>query len=264
VKLKINAYAKLNLFLDILGRRDDGYHEVLTKMCLIDLTDDVTLCVTDGGGVTGADSDNTAYKAAELFLKTLGVKRRVDIKITKRIPVMAGLGGSSADAAAVLRGLNTLFDEPFTLHELMQTGAKIGADVPFCVHGGCALCKGTGTEVAEIFPLPDCVFAIVKPDFDCSTKEAYALYAANPPPKTQRHEEKIYNVFEKLYGNPEIEKIKADFMKLGASGASMTGSGSAVFGVFAGVRQAEKALSGMDYTQKFIARPVGATLCGRP
>ncbi|MDR2559354.1 MAG: 4-(cytidine 5'-diphospho)-2-C-methyl-D-erythritol kinase, partial [Oscillospiraceae bacterium] len=101
-RITVKAYAKLNFFLDILGRRDDGYHEILTTMCLIDLADDVEITVGSGDGITGTDSGNTAYKAAELFLERLGKKRSVNINITKKIPMMAGLGGSSADAGAVL------------------------------------------------------------------------------------------------------------------------------------------------------------------
>jgi 4-diphosphocytidyl-2-C-methyl-D-erythritol kinase len=250
----VKAYAKLNLFLDILGKREDGYHEILTTMCMIDLADDVQITVSEGEGISGVDSDNTAYKAAKLF----NAKKHINIKITKKIPVMAGLGGSSADAAAVLRALNALFEEPFTLDELMQMGAEIGSDVPFLIHGGHALCKGTGTEIAEILPLPDCFFVIVKPDFECSTKEAYALFGANPPPKTQRQEGKIYNIFEYLYNNPEIERIKQQLLSLGGKNAGLTGSGSAVFGVFESFENAEKAYKCLDYDVKFIARPVGA------
>jgi 4-diphosphocytidyl-2-C-methyl-D-erythritol kinase len=248
----VKAYAKLNLFLDILGKRRDGYHEILTTMCMIDLADDIEITVSNGEGITGVDSENTAYKAAEIF----NAKKHIHIKITKKIPMMAGLGGSSADAAAVLRALNALFDEPFTPAELMQMGARIGSDVPFLIHGGHALCKGTGTEIAEVLQLPNCVFVVVKPDFECSTKEAYALYAAAKPPKTQWHEGKIYNIFEYLYNNPKIAEIKAKLLKLGAESAGMTGSGSAVFGVFQTLKNAEKAYEALGYCEKYITKPL--------
>jgi 4-diphosphocytidyl-2-C-methyl-D-erythritol kinase len=256
VKTSVKAYAKLNLFLDILGKRDDGYHEVLTAMCLIDLADDIEITVDEGSGIIGVGSDNTAYRAAELFLGRLGVKKHVGIDITKRIPVMAGLGGSSADAAAVLGALNKLLGKPFSLNELMQLGAEIGSDVPFMLHGGHALCRGRGTEIAEVLPLPDCVFVIVKPEFDCPTKEAYARYSRHAEGVTPYEPGKIYNVFERLHNNPEITRIKQELTDSGASAACMTGSGSAVFGVFADMESAREACSWLNYTGKFIAIPV--------
>ncbi|MCL2637532.1 MAG: 4-(cytidine 5'-diphospho)-2-C-methyl-D-erythritol kinase, partial [Oscillospiraceae bacterium] len=204
----------------------------------------------------GVDADNTAHKAAVLFLHKSGIKKHIEINIDKKIPFMAGLGGSSADAAAVLLALNKLFGGLFTLAELMKLGAEIGSDVPFCIHGGFALCKGRGTEIAEVLPLPDCVFVIIKPDFSCSSKEAYALYAANPIPPTDISVRPYYNIFEKLYKNPEIDRIKQELITLGASAASLTGSGSAVFGVFADMKAAQSAFSRLNYTKKFIALPV--------
>ncbi|MDR2531782.1 MAG: 4-(cytidine 5'-diphospho)-2-C-methyl-D-erythritol kinase [Oscillospiraceae bacterium] len=261
-KITVKANAKLNLFLDIIGRRGDGYHDILTTMCLIDLADDVSVTVGNGNGISvtcddSGISENTAYKATSLFLAKAGVRRDVNISINKKIPVMAGLGGSSADAAAVLYALNALFGEPLTLEELMKTGAEIGSDVPFCIHGGFALCKSTGTEIAETFPLLDCVFVIVKPDFCCSSKEAYALYAKNSVPRVQwRGEGHLYNVFEELYANSEIAEIKRELTALGASGAGMTGSGSAVFGIFKNRREANKAFESLKYRKKFTAVPV--------
>jgi 4-diphosphocytidyl-2-C-methyl-D-erythritol kinase len=261
VKITVKAYAKLNLFLDILGKRPDGYHEVLTAMCAVDLADDVTVSVSDGDGVTltcdvqGIPSDerNSAHRAALLFLAELGVKRHADINIVKHIPVMAGLGGSGADAAAVLKALNRLLGEPFTLEELMRNGAKIGTDVPFCIHGGAALCTGTGAMITQALPLPDCVFVVIKPDFECCTKSAYTLYAINPVPPAEflYH----YNIFEKLHNNPKIDRIKADLISAGASAACLTGSGSAVYGVFADMKEARKAYGGLDYNEKYIVKP---------
>jgi len=169
---------------------------------------------------------------------------------------MAGLGGSSADGAAVLRALNTLFGKPFSHKELMNIGAEIGADVPFCIHGGFALCTGIGTEIKEILPIPECVFVIVKPDFECSTKEAYALYAKNPLPQTEF--KFYYNVFELLYNNPKIEGLKSELINLGAENACLTGSGSAVYSVFKDLNEAKKAFNGLSYKQRFITLPVKA------
>lgn len=250
--ITIKAYAKLNLFLDILGKRPDGYHEILTKMCLIDLANDVTIKIGETGIVR--ENNKNAYKAAALFLEKINSRENVSIDIIKNIPEEAGLGGSSADAAAVLRGLNKLYGEPFTLNELMSIGAETGADVPFCIHGGCAVCMGTGAEISEVLPLPDCIFVIVKPKFSCSSKEAYARFNGYVEPEGQ-----YYNAFERLYNNPEIGKTKEELINLGASAACMTGSGSAVFGVFEGsdsFKNAKKALKNLNYSEKFIASPL--------
>ncbi|MCL2019148.1 MAG: 4-(cytidine 5'-diphospho)-2-C-methyl-D-erythritol kinase [Oscillospiraceae bacterium] len=263
--ITVKAYSKLNFFLDILGRRSDGYHEIRTTMLTVDLCDDVRLGVSDGDGVfltctepeIPLDERNTAYKAAKLFLEKAGVKKQVDIDIIKRIPVGGGLGGSSADAAAVLRALNELFGELFDLSELLEIGTKVGADVPFCIHGGFALCTGTGTEIAEVFPVPAYIFVIVKPNFSCSSKKAYAMYDKKKLSETPfRGCTDVFNIFEKLYNNPEIEKIKNNLIQLGAVNASLSGSGSAVFGVFEDINSAERAYAAMKYTEKFIARPI--------
>ena len=249
--ITIKAYAKLNLFLDILGKRPDGYHEILTKMCTIDLSNEVTITI----GETGIISENNknAYKAADLFLNKINSKENVKLNINKNIPEQAGLGSSSADSAAVLRGLNTFYGAPFTLDEIMNIGAEVGSDVPFCIHGGCAVCSGTGIEISEILPLPDCVFVIVKPEFSFSTKDAYARFIgrADPAPATQ-----FYNIFEELHNHPEIDKIKQELIAQGASAALMTGSGSAVFGVFENPQNAEKALKNLNFGEKFIAKPL--------
>ncbi|MCL2077278.1 MAG: 4-(cytidine 5'-diphospho)-2-C-methyl-D-erythritol kinase [Oscillospiraceae bacterium] len=263
MNITVKAYAKLNLFLDILGKRPDGYHEIVTAMQLISLADDVTVKIGDGHGVHITCSDpkiplnnkNTAYKAAQIFFSETGLKKRVDINIIKKIPVMAGLGGSSADAAAVLRALNALCGNPFSLDELLRIGAETGSDVPFCIHGGFALCKGTGTEIAETLPSLNCAFVIIKPEFSCSSKEAYALYSENPLSKKEKTEY-FYNAFEMLYNNPEIEKIKRKLMGSGASGACLTGSGSAVFGVFDNMKKAEEAFEKLNYKEKFMAFPL--------
>ncbi|MCL2697287.1 MAG: 4-(cytidine 5'-diphospho)-2-C-methyl-D-erythritol kinase [Oscillospiraceae bacterium] len=262
MKLNVKAYAKLNFFIDILGRREDGYHEILTTMCLIDLADDAEISISAGDCIKlvcsdpniPADERNTAYKAASLFLERLGVRRQITIEIIKKIPAMAGLGSSSTDAAAVLRGLNELLGKPFSLKQLLEMGAEIGSDVPFCIYGGFALCGGRGTEIIETYPLPGCVFVVVKPGFECSSKKAYGIYAANPIPRAEFKD--YYNIFEALYNNPEIARIKQELADLGASAASLTGSGSAVFGVFADMKAAEKAFLRLNYTEKFITKPV--------
>ena len=256
--VNVKARAKLNTFLDILGKRPDGYHEVLTAMCAIDLADDVTVSIEDGDGIDVTCSDptiteNTAYKAAELFLRKAGIRKRISIDIVKRIPVMAGLGGSSADAAAVLHALNALAGEPFRLEQLLELGAEVGADVPFCVHGGHALCTGTGATVSEVLPPLDCAFVIVKPEFGCCTKTAYTQYGIKPIPKTEFRY--YYNVFEKLHNNPEICRIKADLMNAGATASCLTGSGSAVYGVFGDREAAQKAFRALTYKEKYIAQP---------
>ncbi|MCL1822578.1 MAG: 4-(cytidine 5'-diphospho)-2-C-methyl-D-erythritol kinase [Oscillospiraceae bacterium] len=263
-KITLKAYAKLNMFLDITGRLDNGLHHVLTSMQLIDLADDVQIKASAGEGISivcnhpavPADSTNTAVKAAELFMQRIGKQVKAEIAINKKIPLMAGLGGGSADAAAVLRGLNKIADNRFNLQELLEMGAEIGADVPFCIHGGYAFCSGTGATIAQALPDYTCAFVIIKPDFSCSTKEAYALYDKNPLIPHEKGDLFLYNAFEKLYNNPEIEKIKQNLISAGAMGASLTGSGSAVFGVFENKQQAEKAFSGLNYPEMYLALPV--------
>lgn len=247
---KLNACAKLNLYLDITGRRADGYHLLETVMQSVSLADEVTVVVSAGSGITlscsrediPTDSRNTAYRAAELFLEKADACGSVCIDIEKRIPSGAGMGGGSADAAAVLKALNEAFDQPLSEAELLGIAAQVGADVPFCLAGGTKLCRGIGEEMSDTVPAEG-VFLVVKPEFGCPTGEAYRKYDESPLPVNGGLERftaalpgnyppEMYNVFQRLYADQRIEDICARLNVLGARGAMLTGSGSAVFGVF--------------------------------
>lgn len=257
--LKLDACAKLNLYLDITSRREDGYHTLETVMQSISLADTVTVVVCPGDGIMltcsrediPADSRNTAYRAAELFMQASGETGRVLLDIQKNIPSGAGMGGGSADAAAVLRGLNRIFGEPLSEQRLLDIAVQVGADVPFCLVGGTKLCRGIGEQMSE-FPAAEGVFVVVKPDFSCPTGEAYKKYDSSPVaphgglenfrsamPKDYAPE--MYNVFQELYADERIESICRRLVELGARGAMLTGSGSAVFGVFDDVHAANAA-----------------------
>lgn len=256
---KLNAYAKLNLYLDITGRRDDGYHLLETVMQSISLADEVTVVVSVGNGITlsvsrediPTDDRNTAFRAAELFLEKAGASGSVCIDIEKRIPSGAGMGGGSADAAAVLKALNTAFGEPLSESELLGIAAQVGADVPFCLIGGTKLCRGIGEQMSDI-PVTEGVFLVVKPEFGCPTGEAYRKYDESPleihgglerftAGLPGNYAPEMYSVFQKLYSDRRIEDICARLTALGAKGAMLTGSGSAVFGVFDNEAKAKRA-----------------------
>ena len=242
---KLNAYAKLNLYLDITGKRDDGYHLLETVMQSISLADEVTVVVSAGNGITlsvsrediPTDGRNTAFRAAELFLEKAGASGSVCIDIEKRIPSGAGMGGGSADAAAVLKALNTAFGEPLSESELLGIAAQVGADVPFCLIGGTKLCRGIGEQMSDI-PVTEGVFLVVKPEFGCPTGEAYRKYDESPleihgglerftAGLPGNYAPEMYNVFQKLYSDRRIEDICDRLTALGAKGAMLTGRYSA-------------------------------------
>lgn len=258
ITLQEQAYAKLNLTLDILGKRPDGYHELESVMQQITLCDEVEIDLETGEDwklecdwpEIPTDSENLAWKAVGVFYKTLGKDPGgVTIRIAKRIPVQAGLGGGSADAAAVLRALNRHEGEPYSLWELAQLGAKVGSDVPFCVMGGTAMVKGRGEQVNPLTPMPQCFYCIAKPDFSVSTPALFAEFdrqgsdwRPDTPGMLKALEEQdllrtagsVRNAMEPLVArsHPEITVIRSIMEDCGALGTAMTGSGSAIFGVF--------------------------------
>ena len=278
----VNAYAKVNLFLDITGRLDNGYHELNTVMQQVELCDRVTVRVRDGKGIAVScdvegipcDRRNIAFRAAEAFLDKTGFEAEILIDIEKKIPVMAGLGGSSADGAAVLTALNGLYDDILSGEELERLGALLGADVPFCVRGGAAVCMSIGDDMRSVRGLDEkCFLVIVKPDFECNTAEGYRLYDREPVAEKGDFDgilralesgaaetgKRLYNVFEGLYRDDRIERIKKELVEVGALGACLTGSGSAVFGIFDDKEKAKRALSQMQYRTKFLTKPLGGT-----
>lgn len=248
-EMTLAANAKVNLYLDITGVRADGYHLLETVMQSVDLCDVVTVSlggddirvecsnpeIPDGNG-------NICHKAAERFARAFGKPLPVGIHVEKRIPHGAGMGGGSADAAAVITALNMMCGNPLEYADLMRLGAEVGADVPFCLRGGIQVCRGIGDELTEIKPFPERIFLVVKPDFACDTRSGYARYDESPISKCGKAGEfaesgegfpkMMYNVFQKVYNDERIERIIARLTDSGAEGAILTGSGSAVFGVF--------------------------------
>lgn len=277
------AYAKLNLTLDILGKREDGYHEVETVMQQITLYDDVEIDVETGEDWSltcdweevPQDSANLAWIAAGVFYKAIGKDPQgISIRITKRIPMGAGLAGGSADAAAVLRALNRHEGEPYTIWELARLSAKIGSDVPFCVLGGTCFGTGRGEKLQQLIPMPQCFYCIAKPDFSVSTP---ALYRAFDDAETVWHPDTkgmlksldqhdlmhvaghVGNAMEALVAaeRPEIAEIKQTMQDCGALGVSMTGSGSAVFGIFDAFDMAAMAsMQLMEKNKTYLSRNV--------
>lgn len=261
--LTLLAYAKINLFLDITGRRADGYHLLETVMQSVDLPDIVTVELSDGGiAVSCSDptvpenEGNICCKAAEQFFALLGKSGGASVHIDKRIPHGAGLGGGSADAAAVLRGLNELSGKPFDEETLLELAVKVGADVPFCMVGGTKLCRGIGELMSDEKPYPAYCFLIVKPDFGCDTKVAYAEYDRSPLPQRERNANGYYNVFRAIYKNDELDGIVQRLIELSADGAELTGSGSAVFGAFSDREKAAEAAKQFPSCFTAVCRPV--------
>ncbi len=272
-EITLIANAKLNLYLDITGKRGDGYHLLETVMQSIDLCDVVTIKL-GGSGIQIGCSDpgipcnekNICYKAASLFNKAIGDNFGAEINIEKRIPYGAGLGGGSADAAAVLVGLNKLFGSALREERLMKIAAEVGADVPFCMVGGAKLCRGIGDIMSNIEPLPKRSYLVVMPDFRCLTKVAYMRWDASPISghggaenflsSGERFGEQIYNVFAELYDDKRISAVIERLMELGAEGAGLTGSGAAMFGAFADEKNAMAAAANFPKFFTSVCKPV--------
>lgn len=277
----IEAPAKINLTLDITGIRHDGYHILRTVLQTVTLHDEVYLRKTDGEGITltcdyeglACDETNLAYRAAAAFFDFTGLPASgVQIEIEKCIPLEAGLAGGSADAAAVLVGLNALFDTGLSQRTLCEIGLPLGADVPFCIIGGTMQGEGIG-EILEPLPsLPKCYFVIAKPESGVNTREAYALYDRQKPERRPDNDmmvaaiatgslehigSELYNVLEESCSLPEVSGIKQAIIECGALGAAMSGSGSAVFGLFENKGDAKHCLSTLSdhYDAVFLAKP---------
>lgn len=282
MKLTVLAPAKLNLFLDITGKRNDGYHIVNMVMQSISLYDEVTVSVNNSDKILiscsdnniPCDKNNTVYKAAEKFFEYNELEPEgVTIKIKKRIPSQAGMAGGSTDAAAVLTAMNELFDTGLEKEELAQIAEEIGADVPFCIYGGTMTAGGIGTILNPLPDMPECFFVVVKPAFSISTKDAYEKSDSIGYEKSvsaddvvngicngslEEIAEGLYNKFEEVAGINEIDDIKYLMESCGALGACLTGSGSAVFGIFDNRDEADECFDHLSsrYDQVFIAEPV--------
>ncbi len=278
------AYAKLNLTLDVLGKREDGYHDLQSVMQTISVRDDVEIDVGTGKpwklscdkADIPCDERNLAWKAAEVYCRTLGKDPNgIEIRITKRIPSQAGMGGGSADAAAVLRALNRHYGEPLSILAMAELGGQIGSDVPFCVVGGTCMCEGRGERLRKLPDMPDCIFVVVKPEFSVSTPALYqkldtvsigqrpdnrAMESALLAGDLEKVCKNIYNVFDPVVTQDHLEMnyIKSLFHQYGAAAYQMTGSGSAVFAVVGEFEVAAVicAMLKENYPEIFIAKPV--------
>lgn len=267
----VKAYAKINLHLDICGIREDGYHNVQTVMQTVSLCDNVSVTLTDTEGIScecnvsgvPTDDKNIAVRAARLFFERANIKSGARIRIEKRIPMAAGLAGGSSDAAATLRALNKLYDGKFSQKELCELGSHLGADVPFCIVGGCAYSDGRGDMLHGFPSIPDdTVFLIACGGEGVSTPWAYRLMDevydnfSNYIPRGTEDLKKallsrkpndfasfIFNVFEApvLERRPVASDIKEIMLKGGARAAMMSGSGPSVFGIFESEGDAKKA-----------------------
>lgn len=259
-KVEEKAYAKINLVLNIGDLRPDGYHDIQTIMQSLELHDDVTVEQTGGTGITVTasvdtipiDESNLAVKAVKAFAAKTGVPADgLSIHIEKRIPVAAGLGGGSSDAAATLRALNVLYETNLSVDELAEIGIEVGSDVPFCVHGGCAYVEGKGDMVVPTTPMPQCIIVIGKPDLAISTEKMYQRFDQAELPQRADHTpeimlglrwenlkavaESVGNAFEQVLMKNErntVDMMKEVMNQFGTLGTAMTGSGPAVFGIF--------------------------------
>ncbi|MBS4535142.1 4-(cytidine 5'-diphospho)-2-C-methyl-D-erythritol kinase [Clostridium sp. D2Q-14] len=254
--MKLEAYAKINLSLDVLRKREDGYHEVNMIMNQIDLKDEVTLTeikssirIECTNPKVPTDSSNLVHKAYSIITDKFNIKRGVKIKINKKIPMAAGLAGGSSDCAQTIIGLNKLWDLNLNQIELMDIGAKIGADIPYCIMGGTALAEGIGDKLTQISDFSDKYILIVKPNIDVSTSDVYKNLNLNDVknhPDTESmiraiHDDNIYKVANNMINvlevvtmkkYPIIEDIKKKMIDKGALGSLMSGSGPTVFGIF--------------------------------
>ena len=278
------AFAKINLTLDVLGKRPDGYHDLKSVMQTISIRDDVEidvdtdkpwklLCTMEG---IPTDSRNLAWKAAEVFYNATGKKTTgLEIRITKRIPTEAGLGGGSADAAAVLRALNRHYGNPLSILALAEIGAQVGSDVPFCTICGTAMVEGRGERMRKLPDLPDCFFVVCKPDFSSSTPELYrkldnSVIARRPDNQAmesallagdlQKVADNVWNVFDPVVTQDHLELnyIKSLFNTYGGICYQMTGSGSAVFCIVTEFEHAAVICNMLkeNYPKVYIAKPI--------
>lgn len=284
ITLKACAHAKLNLTLDVVGVRPDGYHDLEMVMQEITLGDAVTLhletgepwrCVSDSGEIP-CDNSNLAIKAANLFFETSGIDPQgLTVEIQKNTPVCAGMGGGSADGAAVLKLLYEHYKKPISQEKLYQIAEKVGSDVPFALFGGTALAREKGQVLRAVSPMPRCRILICKPPFPISTPQLFRVIDSceiSRRPDTENMLEalsagdigkvaqQLYNVFEPVVSaeHPEIHDIKEEMLSCGALGVCMTGSGPTVFGIFSDGERAESCYKRLrsHFSDTYLTEPV--------
>lgn len=278
------AFAKLNLTLDVLDKRPDGYHDIKSVMQTISIRDDIEIDVDTGKpwkllcdkeGIP-QDESNLAWKAAKVYFEHTKIDPNgIEIRITKRIPTEAGLGGGSADAGAVLRALNRHYNSPLSVLALAELGSLVGSDVPFCTLCGTAMVEGRGERLRKLPDMPDCCFVVCKPEFSSSTPTLYKKLDESVIAKRPDHQamesallagdlgkiaENLWNVFDPVVTQDHLELnyIKSIFNSYGSVGQQMTGSGSAVFAIVPDFEFAAVICNMLrdNYPQVFIAKPV--------
>ena len=288
--ITIKAYGKLNLYLDITGKREDGYHLLRSVMQSVSVFDTLTFELCSGEGIEiicdsqgfPLDSRNLIWKAAELFYNETALAPRGKLRVTvdKNIPSMAGMAGGSADGAAALTALNRLYGDLLDRDKLRILGAKLGADVPFTLFGGTMLCEGIGEKLTELNGVKDIYFAVIRPDINISTPAAYKSYDSRMCStaaikkksypafqealmlgEAQQIADGMFNALEAAVDAPEIKEAKEKLLTYGALGAMMTGSGSVVFGVFDSEDAAKSCIEKMHgYPFAAVLEPVDCGL----
>lgn len=271
-KIQLKALGKINLGLDVLKRREDGYHEVKMIMQTVSLCDELELKKSWKEGIKvqtnlyylPTNENNLVYKAAQLLMEEFDIRDGISIQLKKKIPVSAGMAGGSSDAAAVLWGMNQMYGLGLSCKDLMERGVKLGADVPYCILRGTALAEGIGERLTVLPPMPKCYLLIAKPGVNVSTKYVYENLHANDLTAEQHPDvdamiealkEKDLAALSSRMGNvletvtvsayPVIDRIKKCMMSAGALGAMMSGSGPTVFGIFDNQEKARRAYRGM-------------------
>ncbi|MDD4369935.1 MAG: 4-(cytidine 5'-diphospho)-2-C-methyl-D-erythritol kinase [Anaerostipes sp.] len=290
-KVELKAYGKINLGLDVIQRREDGYHELSMVMQTVGLFDKLTLCkipedkirLTTNFDFLPIDKNNLIYRAILTMKERYGIKEGVRAKLEKKIPVAAGMAGGSTDCAAALRGMNQLFCLGLSKEELCDIGVTLGADVPYCVVGGTVLAEGIGEKLTMLPPMPRCCILVAKPGISVSTKFVYnnlKLDENTFHPDIEgivdsiKNEDlkgicdRLENVLETVTipNYPVIQEIKEFLEEYGARKALMSGSGPTVFGIFTSKNTAYKALRAMrsikEVKQAYVVDPVGREIIG--
>lgn len=281
--MRKKAYAKINIALDVIGKREDGYHLLKMIMQTVDLYDEIDVKKNDGKSISlscnkkyiPTDERNLAFKAAKLFKEHFNVQEGVDIYIKKNIPVSAGMAGGSTNAASVLYLMNKEFNVNASMEELRKLGVKIGADVPYCIEGGTSLCEGIGEIITKLKPFKDKILVVVKPPFGVSTKEVYGNLDINKVFKHVMVEELISamerddlkfvaNNMKNILENVTLRKhnilrnIKEEMIDCGSIGSMMSGSGPTVFAFFEDMPKAQRCYDVMKkkYKDVFITRTI--------
>lgn len=280
--MKIKAYSKVNIALDVIGKREDGYHLLKMIMQTVNIYDELTfkkgeegIHITSNKDFVPTDDKNLVYKAIDLFCDTYDIKREVEVHIEKNIPVEAGMAGGSTDAAATLRAMRDLYRPDIGNDELRLLGVKLGADVPYCIEGGTALCEGIGEVITPLKSFRDKLMVVVKPNFGVSTVKTYKSFNLNDVKKhpkidnlieamskddIQYVSDNMMNLLElvTIKEHKEIKDIKEFMCREGALGAMMSGSGPTVFSFFNDIDKANHCADKLrdKYKEVFVTKTI--------